>query len=505
MTTPHRHSTGVGRRLAVRLVRVRLHTKTVMFGIMVVVVVFALLGTARGAEATERVIVLQPGLNAVGWVGEATAVADLFAELPEATAVYAWDPINQRYLAAHRLVPEPLWTLSDAAPGMGILVSINSDAQVEWQLSLTPASGTVRLWPGLNLVAWSGRDNTPLAHALRGVGNSAAGVFVERDGAAGWINASSSDTSASDHVDHLTRGEALWVRSSRRVNWLQPTDVLPQITADISATDRARVIHALRDVAAYFDQTYGIQADPARFELWFSSDPDHPSGEGYMGYDFLVPGIGFINIQSIDECYLATLTAHEYAHVLQAQLDTIVLDPGDGSLPYTAGIAVAPTWMVEGAARLVEVFWRQSASACDGYRVRYGPESPWIGSADDGSAHLEAFRARLNDESLPLGTLAAELSLTAYNHGALAMRQLTTGISGSSLFEFWRLLSDEGEPPETLRDLHSIWRRAFESAFGLDVDEFYSGFHQWQCEQAVKNGHPEPQWCATIGPPYAEP
>ena len=461
-------------------------------GLMMVVAVFALLGSTRAEGPSEGVIVLRPGLNAVGWVDEAIGIADLFAELPEATTVYAWDPINQRYLVAAPSVPEPLWTLSDVAPGMGLLVSINGDAPVEWRLSLTPVSGTVRLWPGLNLVAWSGRDSTPLDHALRGVGTSAVGVFIKRDGAV-WANALSPDVDASGRADHLDRGEALWVRSSRRLNWLQPTDALPRIIVDISLTDRDRVIHALRDVATYFDQTYGVQADPARLMLSFRSNPDWPHAGGGVNW-FPVPEIDFTNIQRFGECGLANFVAHEYTHILQAQLDTTFWTGPDG-WRISAGIA-APWWMKEGTAYLAaDTLYRARANACGG--IGFGPESA---DTDAGSDHLEGIRATLNDETPPLETIVRRgdwrLPGTAYTHGALALQRLTAEEAGhDSLFEFWRLLSAEDELPETRRDLNLIWRRAFESAFGLDVDEFYSDFHQWQCEQAAKNGHPETDDC----------
>ena len=474
MTTSHSHSTGVGHQPMIRR-ESGLHTKPLMFGLMMIAGVFALLGSARGAGATERVTVLQPGLNAVGWVGEATGVADLFAELPEATAVYAWDPINQRYLTAHRLVPEPLWTLSDVVPGMGLLVSINGDDPVEWRLSLTPVSGTVRLWPGWNLVAWSGRDNTPLAHALRGVGTSAAGVFVEREGAVGWINVAAPDTSASDHGDHLARGEALWVRSLRRVNWLQPTDVLPRITANISDTDRARVVRALQDAATYFDLTYGIQADPARLTFRFRSASDWPHAGG--GVDsFPVPEIHFTNVHLSTEGWLRTFVTHEYAHILQAQLDITSLDrlSESGETHKVSAGQVAPWWMKEGTAFLVA-------------DARHDP------------AQLNHASASISNASAPLQAIVRKgdwrLPFEAYSHGALALQRLTAEAGDDSLFEFWRLLASPDGSATTREDLVSIWTSAFERAFGVEVGEFYHKFHQWQCEQAVKNGHPESDDC----------
>lgn len=472
MTTPHRPATGVGRQPVVRLARACVRAKILALGLVLVAAVFALLGTARGAGPTERVIILQPGLNTVGWVGEAAGVADLFAELPEATAVYAWDPINQRYLIAAPFVPESLWTLSDVTPGMGFLVSINGDDPVEWRLPLTPVSGTVRLWPGLNLVAWSGKDNTPLTHALRGVGTSAAGVFVERDGVAGWTNTSSPDASASDHVDHLALGEALWVRSSRRVNWLQPTDVLPQITADVSDADRARVVRALQDAAAYFDQTYGIQADPARLKLSFRSAPDWPHAGGGVDW-FPVPEIAFTNVHHFTEGWLRTFVTHEYVHILQAQLDTTSIDYSESGETYkiSAGI-VAPWWMKEGTAFL----------AAD---ARLNP------------VLLDRARALVTNASAPLQTIVRQGSLPyeAYSHGALAMQKLSVGASDDSLFEFWRLLASPGGSATTWEDLIPIWKSAFEEAFDVEIDEFYHEFHQWQCAQAVNNGHPETDDC----------
>ena len=448
-------------------------------GLMMIAAVFALLGSTRAEGPSEGVITLRPGLNAVGWVDEAIGVADLFAELPEATTVYAWDPINQRYLVAAPSVPEPLWTLSDVAPGMGLLVSINGDAPVEWRLSLTPVSGTVRLWPGLNLVAWSGRDSTPLDHALRGVGTSAVGVFIKRDGAV-WANALSPDVDASGRTDHLDRGEALWVRSSRRLNWLQPTDVLPRITTDVSGTDRTRIIRALQDAAAYFDQAYGIQADPARVVLTFRSDPGWPHAGGGASR-FPVPGIDFTNVDRFTDGWLSTFVAHEYAHVLQSQLDTTFLDLSEiseasaGLLPpETSAAGVMPIWIGEGGAYLVA-------------------------DARLSAGLLDRARAQITNASAPLQTLVRmgdwHQPHAAYTHGALALQRLTARAGHDSLFEFWRLLASPDGSVATWEDLASIWTSAFEVAFGVEIDQFYQEFHQWQCEQAVNNGYPETDDC----------
>lgn len=77
----------------------------------------------------------------------------------------------------------------------------------------------------------------------------------------------------------------------------------------------------------------------------------------------------------------------------------------------------------------------------------------------------------------------------------LALQRLASEAGDDSLFEFWRLLASPDGPVTTWEDLVSIWTSAFEGAFGVEVGEFYHKFHQWQCEQAVKNGHPESDDC----------
>ena len=449
--------------------------------VLVAIAGFSLLADSASAnEPGERRIVLRPGLNAVGWVGDETFVSDVFAELPEASAVYAWDALNQRYLVAARLAPASLWTLETVTPGMGILVSIEGDAAVEWRIPLTPVSGTVRIFPGMNLVAWSGRDNTPLAHALRGVGTSIGDVYVNDSGAAEWSAFAPSDSSGTGAPDLIDRGEALWVFSARRLNWLQPTYVLPQITADISDSDKARVLGALGDAGAFFDRAYGIQADPARLLLAFRNAPDWPHAGGGVDW-FPSAEITFTNVERFTDSYLSEFVAHEYAHVLQGQLDTTAFfESNEYTIGYTSVGSAAPWWMKEGGAYFVA-------------EGRYGVE---IGLSDV----LQHARLSLSNTSPPLRTLVRRGDWTvpyaAYSRGALAMQQLTAKAGDDSLFEFWRVLAAPDESPIPLEELDPAWQSAFKSVFGVAVDDFYNEFREWHCAQAVENGDVKSDDCA---------
>ena len=91
------------------------------------------IGVASADDTEAGTIVLQPGDNHVGWVGEATSVDDIFAAIPEARLIYAWDADLRVWRHAIRGVGGPLKLLQ---PGMAVQIRIIGDEPVEWRRPL---------------------------------------------------------------------------------------------------------------------------------------------------------------------------------------------------------------------------------------------------------------------------------------------------------------------------------------------------------------------------------
>lgn len=124
-------------------------------------------GGARAQEPPEDGTRLEPGVNLVGWVGEATPVSQLFDEIPQLEVIWAGDAELRDWIVAGRGAPEWLGGLGRVPAGMGLRMQLGGGEPFLWQRSTEPTRGLVKLRTDWNLVAWSGADGTPIDDAVK--------------------------------------------------------------------------------------------------------------------------------------------------------------------------------------------------------------------------------------------------------------------------------------------------------------------------------------------------
>lgn len=189
----------------------------------------------RAAAETPDTITtqLQPGINFVGWVGPETPVVDLFDDVPEIEAVYAWawDGSRRTWLSASPRVPVELHTFETLTTGTGLVLRVGGAEEVEWVRPLVPGSGFVWLVRGLNLAPWVGDAGDTLQNA----GLDARPWFLA---AHAWDPVSNQyrtyDPQAPATIDALSQvhiGDALWIEVGEGSEgyWDQRSDSLSQI------------------------------------------------------------------------------------------------------------------------------------------------------------------------------------------------------------------------------------------------------------------------------------
>ena len=375
------------------------------------------------------IVVLQPGHNYVGWVGAPLSVAELMRRIPEITAVRAWDARLQRSYSPSRL-----------SAGMGVRITLDSDGSVSWRRSMAPVKGRVDLRRGRNLVSWGGSDGTTVSEAVRGVGISL--TEASRAGGGNIVN----------------RGDAVWVTVTRDIIWLQPTGILPVVKfpGGASREVRSRVMDSLDYTLRFFRETFAIEADFSSFIVYVPKDgdsliamlrddfPDRHLREGSIRGDVeqgtawvengapytVLPQLMWTEVR--DPAYGEEtpvwrgqfVTAHEYTHVLQAQLrglDLYAVSQGtleDGKLS-------PPTWMVEGNAMWV----------MDAVHVQDG--------VDDWSA---AWREAVADV-ISYNTLREQGEQRFYPLGRLATLFLSGHAGAEAWVELWRQLAPNSFGP----------------------------------------------------------
>ena len=432
-----------------------------------------------GAEAVEwereRALVAGPDVRYFGWVGESVSTQQLFNEMPQIDSIDAWEASSQQWLTASLASSDELPMVQ---PGMGLRMQFNANAPPGWERPLTPARGLVELLAGQNLVAWSGPDETQIAKVVQGIG-------LALDQARRWNAAEQrfdiydpSDPESADSFPPVARGDALWIRVSRPVNWLQPTGVMPAIEFPGGASNRLQeeLLQDLQTVLDFFATNFGVQADPSDRKILVVKDVDslvdyykteavgdHEFDEeqeaslralwnragGWAGEEMVVKQEAWSSSRTRGIANGRYVLTHEYFHWLQHQLPSS-----------SAGSA---TWLVEGTAR-----WAQEAHEIEDQRVmRSGLRSSDRKTAGGGPS-LESTESGNGTWQYLLGSLATEM---------LAER---AGVD--SPLEFYRALAQRRTGPHLRWQSNPGWQDVFSETFGLTVDEFYAEFSEWQAD-----------------------
>ena len=421
---------------------------------------------------------LHPGVNLIGWVGEPTPVSQLFREIPQLEAVWAWDAELDDWIVAARNAPEWLGGLGRVSAGMGLRMQLGGDAPVIWERSTEPTRGLVKLRTGWNLVAWSGADGASIENVAKGIGWSLRSVRRWDAATQQWATWSSPERSAQVIADTgdeeeaespgVRRGEALWVKVSRSVNWLQPTGMMPQLVFPGGASEDVRQAaeNFIVPFLAFFRETFGFEADASSYDIWMPTSGDAlrqaasdvgVSAERAAGLpEFWDSAIGWVDSFRSDKRTVVLrqpsreweswgLLAHEYFHVLQHQLSD------GGRWP--------PGWLIEGSAEWAE----------DEYLVLVDGGSTWAG--------LHEWNRRDARGAPPIREIEqGKNGWWPYLLGWLAVSRLNERAGADAWIEFWRRVAPTTSGPHGRWTSSLDWEHVFEDIFGISTADFYVDF-----------------------------
>ena len=448
------------------------------------------LATAQDPPETATATRLEPGLNLVGWVGEPTPVSQLFREIPQLEAIWAWDAELRDWIVAAPGAPEWLGGLGRVTAGMGLRMQLGGDQPYLWRRSTEPTRGLVKLRTGWNLVAWSGADGAAIGDVVKGIGWSLR--TVRRWDAANqqWVTWTSPERSAQviastgadqdaddDEMPGIRRGEALWIEVARAVNWLQPTDVLPRLVFPGGASQEVRQA-AERLVGQFLTssrEAFGFEADASAYDIWMPASVEAlrkaalehgvtaeradslvEQWDRAIGWvDSFSPGQSTIVLRRQPESAWETwgLLAHEYFHVVQSQL----------------GSSAAPVWITEGTAEWAE----------DVYLVALG-DVTW--------PDLHSWNSSFEHDFPLLQDLAfGRTGWWPYQFGWLATSQLIERGGPDSWIEFWRRLTPTGTGPHQRWQSALLWEDAFREVAGVSAAAFREAFASWAHEQTQQS------------------
>ncbi len=416
-------------------------------------------------EPTETVapsiVILRPGENLVGWLGEALPVDRLMRRFPAIESVSAWEPLSGKFYEPASLVA-----------GQGYVVTLSGDKSVQWRRPMTPVKGKVTLQRGRNLVTWLGPDGWTIDRVVLGIGRAL--IHAEY----GSTTYESNPKQNQDSMPLVGRGDPLWIKVSRTVNWLQPTGLQPDLEfpGGVTSDMETEVRRDLREVIEFFSREFGVEADFSEVTVYVAKDVesyiqhaglDDVSANGvrdiwYGAGAWAWGGVGTVNKQESwqrkdwwDDVYGEyslgrSVLAHEYFHLIQHQL---------------SGTTDTVSWMVEGNANWAQYVFLQHDQGL--------PRDTWISSPN--------FISELFDAP-PLDHVERDVEAWHYRLGEVATRQLVSLSALDSPMEFWRTLLPVPLGPYGRWIPAPNWQDAFAHAFGQDVETFYAEFAEWRAD-----------------------
>ena len=430
-----------------------------------------LLSSARlTAQGPTYTTILELGFNLVGWTDVPTAADDVFNALPQVTTMFTWDALSEAFSTARRDAPGFLNSLETLQPGTGVWIQVDAEAPVAWERAIGSIAAPARLYPGNNLLAWTGPGDTPVPTALASLGPSLINAFGF-DAAAGRFTTFSPNLPRSlNTMTTLDYGDAVWIRTCRSASWDASRDTAPAVTlpctafssnptfefdADLPLASASIIREGIADARTYLRLEHGIDLSAFTVRAFADLDTLIDRWVALMGESRAAAeqrwggfAVAFGNRNSIwvsaggagwgfateDQRHSAVI--HEVFHVAQLQL----------------GNSRGPQWLFEGSARYAQFVIAAAVGRDDPAR----------------RALTERDRARSTATALSsMETLAGlnAVGFTAgYSNGYVASEILSGVGDLTRIINFYRETASRA------------WPQAFAVAFDSTVEDFYAAY-----------------------------
>ncbi|MCY4618541.1 MAG: hypothetical protein OXD50_08315 [Chloroflexi bacterium] len=388
---------------------------------------------------------LYPGWNLIGWIEEPTDVVVMFDTLPQLVAIH--DGTGN---SIHRHDDQALGHLWVLKPGHGYWFEVESQLPVAWQRRLSLANRMIELQAGEQLVAWTGRDDIPIAEALDIIG--------ERLNIAWYWDASTqrftpwTRTAPFSSLGEraLSYGDGILLRMVDSSRWLQPSGALPNILIpdDLDPVLIERIESDIRDAEALFAAEFELPIDQQRITIYVSSDerfnPRVPCCRPPEGWPYVI-------------------RQPDGGHHYQLVIPETRWQQSDWRTPDLGA------W--DGYRELVHMYFRVIQHELSGPVIDSIPR--WLVVGTSNSLIKELGPTLQFDFATELMTNQLELSLSTVpgpndeNLGIAYVDRLVRQSHPQSYMTFWRSI-DQTQSADV------AWRQAFLAAFGVSADEFVS-------------------------------
>ena len=163
---------------------------------------------------------------------------------------------------------------------------------------------------------------------------------------------------------------------------------------------------------------------------------------------------------------IVNAVVHEYFHVLQGQLAAGMTPLGNGEFAWKFSEVDFPRWLGEGFASYSDYLYSETRPDRPRFLDdRYTPLKDLGTAISDGDLDLDDLPGRLVNNTTSICDLQ---NFTFYALSFMAAIYVGERSPDGAYVEFWKLL---GERP--------TWQAAFSEAFGINPDDFNTGFQEW--------------------------
>ena len=199
----------------------------------------------------ERVVQLRRGWNLVGWTGSPDPIQSATAALVDAfDLALTWNP-GEGAFDFYRPATPDLGALRELRPGDALWVHATRD--VTWTQPRRTHAAHLSLLEGLNLLTWTGPDETPVRDALASLGDALIAAHRWDPAGEGYRRFLPGVPRPLSDLTTLNYGDGLWIAVDRDAVWRQPSIAAPPVAASAFAAGPAVVLvtHGSREGSGF--------------------------------------------------------------------------------------------------------------------------------------------------------------------------------------------------------------------------------------------------------------
>ncbi|MCZ2122014.1 MAG: hypothetical protein LC108_07100 [Anaerolineales bacterium] len=217
-------------------------------------------------------------------------------------------------------------------------------------------------------------------------------------------------------------------------------------------------IYTFSDIDLYIDEIYpSIQADaPTITKSWFIEDWKANGGSNTLAEDKVIIGSSYPAWKDdANRCFKVANVTHEIFHIVQSKLLQHPL--------FRPELDYGPEWIKEGSAQVMAYKFADGINQCDAQKLGFDYWRTDASVGDTLLSDLGGFDAIGKPKFWSVAPWAVDYLIQSNSHGEKSVIQYYSEIGNGK-----------------------TWQAAFQSSFGMTIEEYYAEFDAIQKGQAIE-------------------